>query len=173
MSGSHSQIADCVALCRWTQSQSVHWKQASSLRNVPWYQRNVWSESGHVSLFGKKTYDRRSPATSQQRARQRWFLDANTLLTDRGALRRRLRANHMSNEATTSGMSLPQHGTVEPRTPPNYAASLLKFLKWVEHRERGEENDAEIDAATSTWMKGEFKKGSPESSERAVGQCLG
>ena len=72
-------------------------------------------------------------------------------------------------ERSGNQMSLPQHGTVEPRTLPNCAASLVKFVKWVEHRERGVETVAEIDAAMSTWMKSEFKKGSRESSgERLV-----
>ena len=88
-------------------------------------------------------------------------------LTDRVALRRRLRADRTSNEAATSGMSL-----VENRTLPNYAASLVKFVNWVEHRERGVETDTEIDAAMSTWMKSEFKR-NPGELGRAVGQCLG
>ena len=90
-------------------------------------------------------------------------------LTDKDALRRRLRANRMSNDAATSGMNLPQHGTVEPQTPPIYAVSLVKFVKWVEHREKDVETDTEIDSAMSTWMKSEFEKGSLASSgERLV-----
>ena len=45
-------------------------------------------------------------------------------LTGKAALRRRLRANRMSNDAATSGMSLPQLGTAETQTLPNYAATL-------------------------------------------------
>ena len=38
-------------------------------------------------------------------------------LTDKAALRRRLRANRMSNDASTSGMSLPQHGNSRTSDP--------------------------------------------------------
>ena len=79
MSRSHSGSPSVVAPCRRTRSQSVRWGHASSLRNVHWYGRSIWSENGLVSLFGKKAYDWRSPTTSQLKDRSVSWSPNNTL----------------------------------------------------------------------------------------------
>ena len=72
-------------LCRTLQMDTVAKclleKGELSQKNVPWFRKKEASgaKTDTSPCLGKKTFDRRSPATSQQRARQKWFLDAKTL----------------------------------------------------------------------------------------------
>ena len=101
-SGSPLQIADSVAPCRWTEPQSVRWRQASSLRNVPWFQRSVWSENGHVSLFGKKDIRQEVACDVTTESETEVVPRRQNTLTYEAALRWRLRANCMLNGAVES-----------------------------------------------------------------------